>query len=149
VSWSSRLAGGSLVALDTAPLIDFIEEHPVYGPRVRSFFTTELSSGRLRAVTSVLTLSEVLVQPLACGRTDLVGRYEAFLSAGPGLSLVEIDRPIARLAAEIRAESSFRLPDALQIAAGLRHGATHFLCNDRRLKRTRRLTVLCLDEIVA
>lgn len=29
---------GSTVALDTAPLIYFIEEHPAYLPKIRPFF---------------------------------------------------------------------------------------------------------------
>jgi len=42
------------VALDTAPLIYFIEKHPVFGPRVRPVFAA-LASGEISAVTSTVT----------------------------------------------------------------------------------------------
>lgn len=60
----------SVVALDTAPLIYFIEENPPYLPLVRPFFEA-VDRGELRVVTSVLTLTEVLVHPMRHGDHDL------------------------------------------------------------------------------
>ncbi|MBI5367348.1 MAG: PIN domain-containing protein [Planctomycetes bacterium] len=138
---------GAVVALDTAPLIYFIESHPIFAPLVRPLLVDELESGRLRCVTTVLTLAEVLVQPLALGRMDLAVRYQAFLEHSAGLDLIHIDVECSRLAAEIRAESKFRLPDALQIAGAIRAGAHCFVTNDLRLKSTQRIRVICLSDL--
>lgn len=137
----------AVVALDTSPLIYFIESHARFAPVVRFLLVDELASGRLRCVTTVVTLAEVLVQPLAMGRKDLALRYQAFLEGSAGLDLLPIDGECARLAAEIRAETGFRLPDALQFAGALRAGAYCFVTNDLRLKATNRLRVVCLSEI--
>lgn len=62
MAWLDDLEG-RLVALDTTPLIYFIEQNPTYGPQVRPFFKA-LRSRKLTVVTSVVTLLEVVVQPL-------------------------------------------------------------------------------------
>src|SRR2546423_772839 len=53
---------GQIVGLDTAPLIYYLEEHPTYLPLVDPFFDA-LARGDLHAVTSTVTLIEVLTQP--------------------------------------------------------------------------------------
>jgi hypothetical protein len=53
---------GSLVAVDTAPVIYFIEKYQPWVRSVKPFFQA-LDNGRFRAVTSSLTLAEVLVHP--------------------------------------------------------------------------------------
>ena len=62
MEWIEALRG-SIVALDTAPLIYFIEEHPAYLPKIRPFFEAA-ERGEFRIVTSFITLLEVLVRPL-------------------------------------------------------------------------------------
>jgi len=59
MEWLKALRG-TIVGLDTAPLIYFIEENPSYLPRVRPFFEA-IDRGDIQVVTSVLTLTEVLV----------------------------------------------------------------------------------------
>lgn len=54
---------GQIVALDTAPLIYFIEQHPTYHPVVRPLLAA-LAMGEFTAVTSTITLLETLVHPL-------------------------------------------------------------------------------------
>ena len=48
-------------------LIYFVEEDPDYAPLVRAIFEL-LDGGQLLGCSSVLTLLEVLVQPLRAGR---------------------------------------------------------------------------------
>ena len=66
---------GRLVAFDTAPLIYYIEENPLYLPLVDELFDT-IDSDTSTGITSVLTLQEVLVKPLREGgrilQTDTV-----------------------------------------------------------------------------
>ncbi len=64
MEWIAVLKGKT-VGLDTTPLIYFIEENPTYLKTVRPFFEA-LSHGEFSAVTSVVTLLEVLVH-LSCG----------------------------------------------------------------------------------
>lgn len=62
-----------------------------------------------------------------------------------GLRLVELDRPLLRTAARLRAlHPALRTPDALQLAAALSAGRSSFVTNDRDLPVIRGLTVLKL-----
>lgn len=57
------------VCIDTAPFIYLIERHPRYHPIIRPLFES-LAAESLVGTTSVITLLEVLVQPLRQGRED-------------------------------------------------------------------------------
>jgi predicted nucleic acid-binding protein len=137
---------GAVVGLDTAPIIYFLEEHADYGPVVLPLFDQRLQQGKNRAVTSVISLAEVLVKPLQAGRGDLVKRYRDLLTKAPHLSLLDLSAAVAERAAELRARHGVRLPDACQLAAALEGGATHFLTNDASLRKVTELTVLVLKD---
>lgn len=50
---------------------------------------------------------------------------------GPGP--VHLDRPLRRRAAEVRALTGLKIPDALQVATALQTGCTAFVTNDRQI----------------
>lgn len=123
--------GAGPVALDTAAFIYFIEEHPRYLPVVEPVFQA-IDAGDLEAVTSALTLLEVLALPYRENDTALAQRYEAILTRGRGLRLVELSSPQLRAAAQLRAATGMKTPDALQVTAALGTGCTALLTNDDR-----------------
>ncbi len=120
------------VALDTAPFIYLIEEHPQYLPIVRPVFAA-IAAGKLPAFTSALTLLEALVLPYWAGNAVLAERYETLLTRSRGLHVVEITRALCRVAAQLRAVHAIKTPDALQLAAALLTKCPVFLTNDREL----------------
>lgn len=69
MEWVEALRG-TVVALDTAPLIYLIEENPTYLPFVRPFFKA-VDQGEFKVVTSIVTLTEVLVHPMRHGDQEL------------------------------------------------------------------------------
>lgn len=140
--------GSGPVALDSAIFIYFIEQHPRYLPLLRPLFQ-HIDSGNAPAVTSSLTLLETLVIPYRAGDRDLATRYETILTNGRGLTLVPIDPPLLRLAAEIRAATSVRTADALQLATAMTTSSTVLLTNDRRLPVLPGLTVLQLEAFAS
>ena len=86
------------------------------------------------AVTSTLTLLETLVVPYRAGDTALAERYEALLSRSRGLRLVELDRPLLRAAAHLRAAVSVKTPTPSSSPRRSGPGAPRFLrTNDRDL----------------
>ena len=139
--------GPGRVALDTAVFIYFIEEHPTFLPLIGPMFL-EVDRGRREAVTSALTLLEVLVVPYRAGNLPLAARYEALLTRSRGVRLVELDRAQLRAAAQLRARYRVRTPDALQLAAALAHGCTAFVTNDRALPNLPGLRILQLRDYV-
>lgn len=76
-----------------------------------------LAQGTFEGVTSVLTLMELTVRPLQLGRFDVAREYEAALSSFPHLTIVDLDRSSARIAAQMRATHRLRSADALQVVA--------------------------------
>jgi predicted nucleic acid-binding protein len=125
--------GDGPVGIDSVVFIYLIEEHRRYLPLVEELFTA-VDAGRLPAVTSSLTLLEVLVMPYRAGDLSLAERYEALLTRSRGLRLVELDRAVLRIAAQLCAVyPGLRTPDALQLAAARAAGCTALLTNDRRI----------------
>lgn len=137
--------GPGPVALDTAVFIYFIEEDPTFLPLVEGIFVA-IGAGSLLAVTSTLTLLETLVVPIRAGNQRLANRYEVLFSQSRGLYLVDLDRPLLRRAAEVRAVSGLKTPDALQIAAALQAGCTAFVTNDRQIPPVAGLRVLQIRD---
>lgn len=124
--------GGGPVALDTAVFIYFIEEHQQYLPLIEPVFSA-IDSGTVEGVTSGLTLLETLVVPYRVGNLPLAERYEALLTRSRGIRLLDLDRPLLRAAAQLRAGLRVRTPDALQLAAALAAHCSAYLTNDRAL----------------
>ena len=89
----AKLAG-RMVAIDTAPFIYLIEAHPKYLAVVEQFFVA-LDHGDFQAVTSTLTLLEVLVQPLRKSDVPLADRYRDILLRSPNLLVVPLTAEIA------------------------------------------------------
>lgn len=139
--------GGGPVALDTSVFIYFIEEHERFLPVVGPLFEA-MDRGTLRAVTSGLTLMEVLVLPYRRGDRKLAESYEALLTRARGLHLVELSTGLLRTAAELRAELAVKTPDAIQLAAALHGGCSLFVTNERRLPELPELGVRQLSDYV-
>jgi predicted nucleic acid-binding protein len=138
---------GSKVCIDTAPFIYFIEKHEKYLPALKPLFTG-ISSGYIEAITSTVTLLEVLVHPLRTGNKSLAEKYREILLFSGGLTTFEVLNDISEKAAELRANYSIKTPDAIQIATAIIHGANNFLTNDPVLKKIDSINVLVLDDVI-
>ncbi len=139
---------GANVALDTSVFIYFIEEDPTFLPVITPLFR-QADDGKRSLTTSGLTLLEVLVVPYRAGHRELAKRYEALLTRSRGVRLVDVTREQLRAAAQLRAATGVKTPDALQLAAALATGCTAFVTNDRRLPRIPGLRVIQLASYAA
>ncbi len=140
--------GQGPVALDTAVFIYLVEEHRDFLPLVEPIFAG-IAGGRWAAVTSGLTLLETLVVPYRAGDRVLAERYEALLTRSRGLRLVELDRSLLRVAAQLRATLRVKTPDALQLAAALASRCSAYVTNDRALPEVPGLRILQLRDYAA
>ena len=143
----SDLGPGS-VALDTSVFIYFIEEEPRFLPHILPLFE-EADRGSRVLVTSALTLLEVLVVPYRAGYRQLAERYEQLLTLGRGIRMVDVTRDQLRAAAQLRAATGARTPDALHLVSALSTGCKAFLTNDRRLPPVPGLRVIQLSSYVS
>ncbi len=62
MTFEAALSRVSRIFLDTAPVVYYIEEHPLYLKHVLPVFSA-IDAGRFTAVTSPITLAECLVLP--------------------------------------------------------------------------------------
>ena len=138
---------GTTVGVDTSPFIYLMEEHPAYLHPVAEFFSA-VHAGRIVAVTSTVTLLEVLVQPFRRGADHLAGQYHQALLNANHLSCVAETGEIAEEAARLRANYNLSTPDAIQLATAIHWGATSFLTNDSFLTSVPNLEILILDQLV-
>lgn len=143
-----KLTGAGIVGLDTSIFIYHLEANPTYAPLTKIAFEN-MEKGTFKGVTSAITLMELTVLPWRMGHENVAREYEAVLVNFPNLSIVDIDRNVARLAAKLRAEFNVTPADALQVAAGLQAGAKAFLTNDKRLSGLQTvIEILILDDFV-
>ena len=139
---------GGLVALDTMIWVYDSEAHPTYGPIVRPVFSA-IGSDRLRAGSSLMTLGELLVKPLALGRVDLADAYRRLFETGPGFVAWDVTRDVIEKAAAIRATHRLKMMDALHVATAIVHKADIFVTNDADLARVDEIRVLTLDALIS
>ncbi len=137
--------GQGPVGVDTAIFIYYIEEDSRYISIIEPIFEAA-DAGRIEIVTSALTLLEVLVVPYRAGNVALAERYEAVLSRGRGIRMVDLGRDQLRRAAQLRAATGVATPDALQLAAALAAKCSTFVTNDRRLPSGPDLKILQLSS---
>ena len=138
---------GMRVCLDTSPIIYFIEKHSKYLSILRPVFL-EIDAGNTEAITSTITLLEVLVHPFRTGNESLGQKYRDILLYSEGLTTFEILHEVSEVASKIRAKYSIKTPDAIQIAVGILYGANRFLTNDPNLKKVSEIQVLIVDDFL-
>ncbi|WP_017326546.1 PIN domain-containing protein [Synechococcus sp. PCC 7336] len=142
----AALQGVTRLFLDTAPVIYYLENNPIYQSLVVSVFD-RIEAGRLTAVTSPVTLAECLVHPYRLGRTKLQQAYQRTIVNAENTLFQTIGELAAQRAAQLRASYNLSLPDFLQLAAALAANCEAFLTNDINLKRVGELQILVIKEL--
>ncbi len=135
------------IALDTSIFIYQLESNPRYLPCTDPIFSWLERHGS-RAITSTITMTELLVQPYRLGDEQLADQLYGLLSTYPNLEWIAPNLEIADAAARIRAEHRLRTPDALQGATAAHGSATGFITNDPTFKRIEGFETLVLDDLL-
>jgi predicted nucleic acid-binding protein len=137
---------GCLVGLDTMIWIYETEGHPAFGPVAHPFFAQRLALGNNRAGSSLLTLGELLVQPLIAGQLSLIHRYRQQFTAAPNFTAWDITRDVVEQAAELRAKYRLKMLDALHLASAVMNRADLFLSNESAFRKVTEIKVLVLAD---
>jgi predicted nucleic acid-binding protein len=136
----------AVVYVDTAIVIYSVEFNPDYWQLLQPLWA-KLQANEIIIVSSELTLMECLVVPLRNGNTLLVDTYEQLLSSQ--VNLVPISQTILKNAAQLRATTNLRTPDAIHAATALSEGCTLFLTNDSGFRNAPHLPVVILSAVLA
>ena len=140
-----NIIDGKPIFIDTAAFIYFVERKPVYVDILRPVFNA-IDAGELRAITTTITYSEVLVVPCRQKNRDLIAKYKMLLLETPNLTIVPFDLELAERTADIRAKHGLKTPDAIQWATAIRLGVKFFLTNDRSFKQFFEPQVLFIED---
>ncbi len=116
------------VAIDSNCFIYLIEGSPYSNQLTQLFQKIEDSS--ITAVTSILTMTEILTGPYKARDYKLVEEYRTTLLNFPNLTFRDIDFNIANRASQCRADYSLKTPDAIQLATAILEEADVFITND-------------------
>lgn len=132
------LGTGALVLVDSAPIIYFLERHPVHGPRFQPIFDRH-DAGDVSFAVTTMTMAEVLAGPFGAGEEALAKRYRAVMESW---QVVNLTAEIAESAARFRARLKLKLPDAIQVASAIAVNADALVTHDRDFSKVRTLAVL-------
>jgi predicted nucleic acid-binding protein len=135
------------VALDTSIFIYQLEANQRYVALTDHIFSW-LERPASQAITSTITMTELLVQPYRDSDEQRVDEFYGLLSTYPNLEWIAPSLEIADLAARIRAVHRLRTPDSLQAATALQAQVTGLITNDLVFERVKGLDTLILDQML-
>lgn len=131
--------------IDTAPLIYFIEGHPIFAEKVAQLISSSIMGGH-PMVTSTITILEFSVKPERENKQDVIKKFNEMLSK-LDIQIENIDQIIATEAYKLRARYSFlKGMDAIQIATALVTDCKEFITNDIKLKKVKDIKVIIIGE---
>lgn len=137
-----------LVYLDTNVFIYALNGFPEFASTLGELFKN-IERGNVSAVTSELTLAELLVIPFRHDNAEEEKRCRMILRPLPHLSLLPVSMEVLESMARLRAANpAIRSPDAIHAATAQSVKCDVFLTNDRRLKTVAGVNVVLLSEAV-
>ncbi len=145
VSALAAIPARSRIYLDTNVWIYALEGFESFSRPLAELFA-RIDEGELAAVTSELTLAEVLVKPFQSNRQELERIYLDNLQTSATLTVAPVSREVLMSAARLRAQyPPLKLPDAIHAATALAHDAHTFITNDARFGSVDALTPIILN----
>lgn len=133
------------IFVDSAPFIYFVEGTDTIHAIVAGQFTAWMNA-ESTFETSVLTVTEVLVQPRKHNNLQRERAFRNLFTEVLDAPFIRIDERIAELAADYRSRHGYASIDALQLACAVASGCDIFYTNDHRLARFPHLRVVLVKK---
>lgn len=140
-----NLPGSGVVYLDANSIIYAVEKHPDYAPLLDHLWPAAQAQ-TIELISSELSLMECLIGPLKSGDLVLQTTYETTLLRSE-MRLLAITQSILRDAAQLRAATKLRTPDAIHAATAKQVGCSLFVTNDTGFRAVPGLPVVILDDL--
>lgn len=145
--FATKLLTYKRVGIDSMCFIYQFEGNKNYGTIVKDLFLL-LQNQKLTAVTSVLTLAEILAFEKVQQDKIIFDQTKVKLHGTPNLRIIPIDETISETAAILKYRYTLTLPDALQLATAIISNQDVFVSNDRRFHRIKEIPILLLDDFL-
>ncbi len=140
------IPSGSKVYIDAPILIYTLEENIDYFNLLRPLWE-KFQAQEIELICSELGLMEVLVLPLRNNNNSLVYDYEQLL-LNSAIQLIPVNISILKQAANLRAASNLKTPDAIHVATAISVNCDLFLTNDKGFRNLASLPVVILSEVI-
>ncbi|MCC5609683.1 PIN domain-containing protein [Nostoc sp. CHAB 5834] len=141
------LPSSGVIYIDTPVVIYSVEWNPEYYSLLQPLWL-KFQTGEIQIISSELILMEALVLPLRNNDTFLLNAYEELLLS-ENMQLVPISQSVLRQAANLRARTNLKTPDAIHAATALSVNCNQFITNDKGFRNVPGLPVIILSEILA
>jgi len=132
--WLDELRTCRQVGLDTNVLIYLLDDVQPYRELAGQVLHM-MDRGLMVGCISTIVEAEMLVRPIRDRNHRAQETIELFLRNSPNLVLRGVDRAVAKRAAEVRAASRLRLPDAIVVATAIEERCDVLIGNDRAMSR--------------
>ena len=142
---SDALAGRTRIAFDTNAVIYYLEGTYPYGVYAAQAFSL-LASGAAVGFVSTMVEMETLVRPLRIRDRGLLFSIRRFFALHPNLYVTPMSSDIAQAAAQVRASTNLKAPDAIIAATAAANRCDVIIGNDRAFARNSELPYLVLDD---
>ncbi len=134
------------VIVDTAPIIYYLENNPLYSEVIKRFFTTCIEQN-IQVVTSAITVEESLVYPDLSGQMDFADNFNRFLDY-MNVKIIDINADIAEQASKLRGQyKGFKAMDALQLSSAIASGCDIFFTNDKQLRQEKEIPCMTMQDL--
>ncbi|MDF3812328.1 MULTISPECIES: type II toxin-antitoxin system VapC family toxin [Rhodopseudomonas] len=124
-----------MIYLDANFFIYAIEQGSRWTEVMRKILSA-IDAKALRAVTSELTIAEVMPKPVALRNPDYISKYEVLFSPPSPIVTLPVSRDILLACCHVQAELGIKPMDAIHVATAKSAGCHYFLTEDHRLGRT-------------
>jgi predicted nucleic acid-binding protein len=141
-----NIPDAAIVYVDTSIVIYTVENHASYWQLLQPLWS-KLRNREVQIFSSEVLIMETLTGPLRDNNQQLLQDYERFLFQS-GMVLVPISQNLLKEAAQLRATTNLRTPDAIHVATALDTESTLFLTNDRRIRQIPNLSVIVLQDVL-
>ena len=145
---SDALVGKTRIAFDTSAVIYYLEDLYPYGIYAAQAFSLLVSGAAVGFVSSIVEM-ETLVRPLRIRDKGLLFSIRRFFALHPNLHVTPVSSDIAQAAAQVRASTNLKAPDAIIAATAAADRCDVIIGNDRAFARNSKLPYLVLDDFAA
>lgn len=111
--------------------------------------TDALDAGHLTAVTSELTIAEVMVKPFASADDKFIRSYRQLLGDSSALEMIPVSRAIIEESAMLRASMGGTLADGIHVATATVSKCLYFISEDAGIKAPSGLKLVSTSNVPA
>ena len=142
-----KIAGASVVYIDTNIFIYFLERHEQYFDAVVPFFQA-FSDGLSLAYTGDAVVAETLYKPYQIDDSIRISEFKAFFGDEEFITVLPHTKKVFELAAELAPKRGMKLIDALHYATAALAGCKFIFTNDLGFKSNDNLEVIHLNALI-